>query len=264
VMLAGDDDLVAFAPMINGRGPDEMWRRELMDRFRQDVIFDEPVFLAEAVFNTTESTMSLAYMVGGDTKFVTHLNELCVDIEQRSNVVSDVTYIQGGQWYVPPNDPSTYVLPEAYDQSEPLANWNSQRPVGHQTVFQFEVGSGKENTLSVDGLKKAFEASTAAMTEIPMENVDIHEYSTDVGKGCWIVALWSGGTASVLWDGNVHVDLNTFLSTENAKALQQFKALFSIHFPFLNVVLHDEQPRGYGRVINFQKDIQEGVAPHWS
>jgi hypothetical protein len=98
-----------------------------------------------------------------------------------------------------------------------------------------------------------------------MDAVDaIHEYC-DIGDGCVFVAFWSGGSAICVWDGRMHVDVNLFTYKEDVGPVDHFQKQLSQQIPFLQLTLRDEQPRGFGRVVNFSRDIQHiGDMPHWA
>jgi len=309
------DDIMVMAPMLD---PSEDWRRNLMDRFRQEIIVNEPVFLAQVLFNTTDSSMELAMTSSGDEHFVKHLKEVTTSIEKRSDsqIVSDIRNTQGGLFtYQEDFVPTHFYLPDDYDQSSPMEQYMSQKPVGHQTVFQLEVqgtfklsesvfaefkeggmtfpghiaGINDDGTFNIwfdDGdreshvdrknikkldstsldeedylsISKVESALTTTLSSIDslsgVSHAEVHSFD-DMGDGCLLVALWSGGTVSILWDGKLHVDLNFFTFEDNEAAHTEFQIKFNRQVPSLVTVLHDEQPRGYGRVVNFQTDLEE-------
>jgi len=75
---------------------------------------------------------------------------------------------------------------------------------------------------------------------------------------------WQGGTAVVLWDGKAQIDMNVFTSIENEKFADELVEKIRSHIGGLSVVLHDKQPRGTGRVVNFLHDIQSRSGPWWA
>ena len=89
----------------------------------------------------------------------------------------------------------------------------------------------------------------------PEEN-KVHIQMIDVGDGCVLTAFFKGGGIVASWDGRVHVDVNVFL--ENAamrKHRKEFETIFLDQIPDLKVVQQNNQPRGYGRVVNFPEEI---------
>jgi hypothetical protein len=96
----------------------------------------------------------------------------------------------------------------------------------------------------------------------------VHEFK-GLGEGSVLVALWSGGSVVVLWDGRTHVDVNIFTYPEADGMDYQFLSNFNNHLPLLFQVLSDEQPRGTGRVVNHLYDIDvdeslERILPTWA
>lgn len=80
------------------------------------------------------------------------------------------------------------------------------------------------------------------------------------------------------WDGGTHIDVNFFASlydpdqneinnnnnSNNGGLFQEelFEHLLLRAFPLsLNLMLRDEHPRGFGRVVNFREELQS--MPHW-
>jgi len=92
--------------------------------------------------------------------------------------------------------------------------------------------------------------------------IEIEEFE-NVGDGCMFVAFWSGGSVVVVWDGRKHIDLNLFTYDENNRVATHFSRIFKLSMR-MKTVLHDEQPRGYGDVVNFLSDIEPRGDPHWA
>jgi len=81
----------------------------------------------------------------------------------------------------------------------------------------------------------------------------------DVGDGVVLVALWSGGTAVLVWDGGGRIDVNLYTVDESQFVHTKFKTGFNHNFDDLELLNLEEQPRGYGRVVNFREDMKQ---PH--
>jgi len=91
----------------------------------------------------------------------------------------------------------------------------------------------------------------------------VHEFSS-AGDGCLLVAVWSGSSVMVIWDGRAHVDINLTIDEEDDDYFDTFEKSFIKELPILKTTLRDEQPRGYGRVINFRDDIGDHYDPLWA
>ncbi|GAX21114.1 hypothetical protein FisN_1Lh211 [Fistulifera solaris] len=286
-ILANDVLVVA-----NSLDVTEEWRRAFLDRFRRDFIVLEPVFRAEVLFNNSDSSMEMGVLSSGDDRFFENLLAVCQSIEKETNLEADVRNVQGGLFkYMPKFKPSQFFLPKDYDQSAPLKQWNSQQPVGRQTVIQLEVEPIidkviTEKTVIVNGkeeVKKIVEkvprtddpfVVTRTLVKEAVRNVvrsmddkavaQAEVYEINIGEGSINVLLWYGGNAIVLWDGRSHVDINIFTQGEDMDVTEQFSTLFIEAIPRLATRLRDEQPRGFGRVVNFLKDVDPRVTPHWA
>ena len=81
-----------------------------------------------------------------------------------------------------------------------------------------------------------------------------------MGEGALYVALMSNAQVVVTWDGAGSVNVNMFTyETLNHKKL--FVSKFKESLPKMNLVLKDEFPRGYGKVINKSDRVNRGESP---
>jgi hypothetical protein len=103
--------------------------------------------------------------------------------------------------------------------------------------------------LSGEQLEDALHHAHSAMKSQDTSGVELEEYKTP-GEGLVLSAFWTGGNLVVLYDGKTHVDIE--IADEFEKYLQ--KQIF-----LLDIILRDEQPRGIGRVVNFDEDIEVGT-----
>jgi len=256
------EDVLFVSTMVDER---ESWKRNLLERVRK-IIKQDPVFRAEVIMNSTDSSMELGLISSGDDLFFEHLVDVRKSIDKRSGLVSEVRNIQGGLWkYNPDFKPSQFFLPGDYDQSDPLRQWSSQQPLGHQSVFQLEPEEGESDaTVSQGQIRHSLEITLSAMKYDAESELKLEEFTDSIGDGCVFVAIWSGGSVVVVWDGRKHIDINLFTYVESVKSARKFADYFKKEMKIMKTVLHDEQPRGYGGVVNFLKDIEPRADPHWS
>jgi len=161
-------------------------------------------------------------------------------------------------------EPSRMFLPDDYDQTSPMEQWKTQNPVGHQVIFQM-VTEPKKTTLSTKVVRKALE-NAISQTDLPgiaEDSTAIQEY-TDLGEGCVLVKIWSSGSIVVTWDGRSHIDVNLFTYEEDIDQCDEFEGNFQEGVTSLTTMLRDEQPRGAGRLISFQRDLVDNRTPHWA
>jgi hypothetical protein len=139
-----------------------------------------------------------------------------------------------------------------YDNTDAFQQWNNQRPLGLQTVFQFEAMDKRIPPWSTDKLEAALENAfkSANVLDIVLDS------STVASDGCVAFVHWNsgnGGNAILLWDGRIHLDLNLFTyQVEGGEVFADriesaiLEALSDFDF---DRVLRDEQPRGIGRAV---------------
>jgi len=160
---------------------------------------------------------------------------------------------------------------------EEMDNWYAGTVVeiDEEDLFYIKFVDGDEiGDLERDQIRKTFIKSTDeplsatiisdAVRVICSGIPDIESYNfLKIGDGSIENVLWAEGGVIVLWDGKSHVDINLFTYNEDKDFHSDFVQKFEKEIPSLNVALHDTQPRGVGRVINFSSDVQPDVKPLW-
>ena len=233
-------------------GSAESWKKHFLVRFHNDLFVTEPAYIGQIQIQL-EGAGSVGVVARSDVHFTSKLRQVAADIETRTGATAEVTYLHGGFWkFHDPFVPTDFFLPEAYDQTSPLEQWNSQQPVALQVVMQFERSA---SVLSASEVEEALAASAIGRNLI----------SFDVpGDGALHVAHWEGGSAVILWDGRSHVDINLFTLEEDFDLALKTSSDFQSSIRGLKEVLKDEHPRGFGRVVNFRSDIEPRIKPHWA
>jgi len=281
----------------SSESPEAAWRRVLLDRFRTDFVKFEPAYSARVRFRDSSSSTELGIFSAGDPLFFSHVADLRATVKEKTGLTSEVSTIANGRNnYVAGMLNRFFSFPvllrltlsaigveacslvtsfvsfskdfsppvathDDYDHSDADYQFNSQKPLGRQTVIQFEIGDATtDDSLSIDEMKKdlkqSFQEALHSTNDRLMAAANVHGYS--VGTGCVIVALWPSGTAVLVWNGKSRVDANLFTLTQDASLHAHFEKLFASEHD-LTVLARDEQPRGIGRVVNFQDDIDR---PH--
>jgi hypothetical protein len=114
-----------------------------------------------------------------------------------------------------------------------------------------------------------FSALLFALSSEETEGAKVEEIKVP-GDGTLFAAFWSSGTVIGLWDGRDHFDLNILTFFEKDDVHNGIYERLASKIPFLKVALRDEQPRGYGRVVLFNDDLEEEdeeserQKPHWA
>jgi hypothetical protein len=303
-----------------------VWRQHVLERFRHDVIVDDPAYRARVLFNSTDSSLEMGITTSGDVDFVQHLTDTVAKIEVETGLVSDLRSIRGALFADQPafneHGPTQFFHPNVYDQATPLEQWKSQDPMAQQVVSQFHMldfdtflmvgdkvqidvdegifqgsiaaedkeedtftieyddGDVEENVprrrltktesfysepdpLSGEQVLDAVEHALYAMKAQDTSEAELKEYKTP-GDGLVLSAFWHAGNVVVLYDGRKHVDINLFTYEQDIDIADEFEMHFQKQIFLLGRGLRDEQPRGIGRVVNFDDDIPEGLTPLWA
>merc|ERR1711862_694894 len=196
--------------------------------------------------------------VSNHKDFVFHLVQANSNIQQKTNVVPDVKDIFGAYAvYQPEFEADQFFPPDAYDQSSPLEQWKSQQPVAFQIVFQLET-------------KKVYPIKPASLKGALSDAISVFSKSSPVmqfnglGDGALFVSFIQDiGTVVVTWDSKTHVDVNLCTYKEDVTIANKFINQFQSKITSSNIVLRDEQPRGYGRVVNFKTILRNHGLIHF-
>jgi len=129
------------------------WRRNLLDRFRTDIVEHDPLFSANVLFKHLHgSQINMDITSSGDPLFIDNIKYVISNLDKYSlgAISSSVQFIKGGQFNFQPNFKATnFYLPKDYDQSSQLHQWTKQQSLGRQTIFQFERALTEETTRTV-------------------------------------------------------------------------------------------------------------------
>ena len=112
------------------------------------------------------------------------------------------------------------------------------------------------SALSFVTVKAAVEKSVKKYVGTDSDTSSFHE----IGDGALYIALIEKGQVIVTWDGATHMNVNIFTYDEKINHGS------SIAQPIMeslkmNLMLRDEQPRGYGQVINTSDRINRDESP---
>ena len=253
-----DDFLEAkhlFLSHIPSSKPDE-WRRNFLERYRQEN-HKLPLSRVELILKSANTSFEFGILSTNDRYFFKNLSAFEKSLEKQlvtrvdGQIEVEVKSVTGGVHYFDPEYDSETFPPEAYDANPARVQAAAQRPMGRQTIQQFETSNQNEPTsltLSILGfsLEKALEKVNLSTTKV--------EAYTDVGDGGIIVSSFADGGVVLVWDGKYHVDINMFSSNQEQAQADLFVTTFA-SLSSLQQTLRDDQPRGTGRVVQFQSEI---------
>jgi spermidine synthase len=237
------------------------WGRYLLNRLQIEIVVFDPAFKADISFS--HNGLELGVFSAGDSNFYSHLVEVISSIEAKTGLAADVHEVTNGRMnYIADFQPHYFFSYKDFDMSATMDQWKSQDPVGRQTIFQFDEQTTdiEASPLTSLGLKAVIESALDAM-ELDDEDDVQFLVQENIGEGCVITASWDGGNAVVVWDGRGHVDVNLFTHLQSQPIHFHFSSHFVDTFPQFSLVARDEQPRGFGRVVLFSKDLED--EPYW-
>ena len=249
------DNLLVLAPILDSER--DGWRRVFVDHFRE-IYHQMPLFRSEVLYNTTSSSLEMETFLAGDETFIQRVNDVTTAVEESTGLVGETRMFEGGRFRTVKNpNPKVFALPGDYDQSGPFEQWTTQQALAQQTVFQFEVSK-------VEGKESIQTILDSVLDKMAIKTNDAARGFMDIGDGCVVFSELKGGSVVVLWDGQANITVNLFQFQQGAGFFTKFADEFAKTSPFTKLMLRDEMPRGYGRVVNFSQDIGERLDPTWS
>lgn len=119
------------------------WSDNLLERIRTEMIRFNPVFHADSVFSRRDRSAAgkLGILSVGFPNFYSHLHAALGSIKEKNwNLDSEVLGSRAGVLnYMPDYRKSTTPSIKDYDWTDARKQWLEQRPLGHQTMYRFEV-----------------------------------------------------------------------------------------------------------------------------
>mmetsp|Transcript_25593 Transcript_25593/g.54045 ORF Transcript_25593/g.54045 Transcript_25593/m.54045 type:complete len:1006 (+) Transcript_25593:84-3101(+) len=219
---------------------------------------EEPEFYSEIYVGDGTKTMSFGLIHEGTPAQLRNLLRAQVKLDQNDAVkftdIRKIT-IRGAMREQVDYDPQTFSWQD-YDQRPGLEQFYGQRPVGLQSVFQLGLASDASKVLSSSSVKKAFKSAVAKWGKKGVE-----EASHNIGQGALFIALSTEGQVAVTWDGAESVIVNIFTYDETVDHFEIFATPLTELLPTMNLMLSDEQPRGYGKVINKSERVNHDESP---
>ncbi len=367
------DNLLAKRFMILTPTFDASWSKVLLERFRTILVKFHPSYHAEILLGNDLGPYKYQVDVfsSGNPKFYEYLASAMNQFKHTTGIGVELEKVRDGLLnYIPDYEASLTATDAHYYQMDTRHQWDSQNPVGMQTIFQFEIQSSltplspgdkvmsnveshvfvgtwilatiksrnedgtydviDENGIGksrvVRNLLKEFEEPSQVrlmsghvlvrkddtwlqgkiLEQLPdglykvhiydnfgtqaiiqqkniIKTVERHTkdqkdsisstllektlfYATNSNasvnltqeygnRGLIITAFWSKGSAILTWDAGNQVSLNLFTDDEDHTMHASFAKTFTDNIPFLTLVAHNQHPRGFGRVVNFKRDI---------
>jgi len=240
------------------------WRKNFLKALKEDVFIDEPASYDEVLITHNGASFTLLLSNEGGEHFLRDFNSTMAELEKETKISVEIRKFEYGMWRFQDNYvPSQHFLPDDFDQTSPLKQWNTQVPLAHQVVNQLELKKTMSKDVLSEALIKEALNKTISQSSIANNLSDIEEH-TSLGEGCLLAVSWPEGSIIVIWNGRNHVDLNLFTVDSFKAKATAFEQIFLSNLQHLETVLRDEQPRGLFGVVSFSSDLEEGAAPHWA
>ncbi|KAL7552164.1 hypothetical protein ACHAWF_015385 [Thalassiosira exigua] len=230
------------------------WTRALLDRFRAGFFPYNPSFHAEVVFRPPEDggagsegggELGLSVYSAGNPDFYADLVRAADEIAKIAGLKSDVRYVRNGMNnYEADFSPSAVFSHAAYDHAAARKQRESQRPTGRQSVMQFDAKA--PGASYAEGKIESYLRKVLSSMNVKEAEVDV--VRSKVGEGGVVCALWKGGDAVVVYDGDKRLDLNLFTLDMDEEFHGYFEGHFVANAPSVALKLRDTQPRGPGGV----------------
>merc|ERR1712151_16746 len=111
------------------------WRKNLLDRFRTDIVEYDPLFSANVLFKhlNVANKLSMGITSSGDPLFIDNIKYVISKLDKYSlgAISSSVQFIKGGQFNFQPNfKPTNFYLPKDYPSEQSLNQWKTQQSLG--------------------------------------------------------------------------------------------------------------------------------------
>jgi spermidine synthase len=224
-----------------------------------------PDYYSEIYVGDGTKTMSFGMIHAGTSKSLLTLMRAQAKLDEDDAVkftdIRKVT-IRGAMRAQNKYNPVTFSWNE-YDQRPGLEQFYGQRPVGLQGVYQFGSTLDGKTALSSSDIKMAFTGMVQKL-DSTWTKTGTKEAFHEIGEGALFVTLTPKGQVAVTWDGAASIVVNIFTYDETANHYKLFLAPFLEGLsPIMKfkLMLKDEMPRGYGKVINKSKRVNRDESP---
>ena len=246
---------ILFVPILDVTDQDRTFF--LKSRYNHEE--EEPEFYSEIYAGNDKKTMSFGLIHEGTPESFLGLLEAQSKLEKnkkvkfaelRKTTIRGATREQGGDY-----DPVTFSWND-YDQLPGLEQFYGQRAIGLQTVFQLQVKPDSKRALSASSIESAAKFASKYISKPP-----VTETFQTIGEGALYVALLSNAQVAVTWDGADSINVNIFTYDQSLDHDAYFVSKFKAPLPSMNLLLKDEMPRGYGKVVNKSDRVNRAESP---
>ena len=246
---------ILFVPLIDADDK----QRSFFLKSRYNHGEEEPEFYSEIYAGNGKKTMSFGMIHEGTAESFRALIDAETRLEKNKNVkfvelrkttIRGAAREQGDDY-----EPVLFSWND-YDQQPGLEQFYGQRAIGLQTVFQLQLKPDSKKSLTAAKIESAAKFAAQRISKPPLK-----ETFKEIGEGAIYVALMSNAQVSVTWDGADSVNVNIFTYDQSLNHENFFLSKFKAPLPSMNLMLKDEMPRGYGKVINKSDRVNRAESP---
>eukprot|EP00978_Attheya_sp_CCMP212_P011325 scaffold27962_cov52-Attheya_sp.AAC.3 len=236
-------------------------RSTLMRRSRYMVLDEHVEVVNYTVSVGPENEVTVGLMASDRTGFLKEVVDLTSKISEDTGANAFVSGIKGDTRTDTRYDRPHFYTVDDYPTLPALQQFSEQRPLASQTIFQLDGADGLDDdeSISLAEIISALDRTLSVFTVRPKES----KIYDDMGDGALIVHVLTEGHVIVLWDGGSRVDLNILTYDESVDHMKMFAKPFMKFMEDMKLVLHDEMPRGTGRVVNFLKEAGTRTPGCW-
>jgi len=130
-----------LTPVVKG----ENWRNVLIDRFRTDMVLFDPAYRADLRFSEAKPGKKVfsskwSLFSSGDQAFFNRFSSALSIIKEKTNIDAEVEEVANGivNFDIDFSPPKVF-MDSDYDKTRSKAQWSTQKPMGHQTIFHMHV-----------------------------------------------------------------------------------------------------------------------------
>ena len=255
---------------FSSNSDESSWHQNIVERYRKAKHFF-PVSRATVLLSTVgggdgvDALMRIDLSVVNDVLFFQHLKDmersLQASLITNSKVFDNIeaTTITGGMRYYDSEYDSREFPREAYNAQPSAQQQSEQIPLGRQGIFQFELLKGDTtsslSSLSIESLNNSLRHTLETSLGVTGSSIRQWSTSSDVGEGMVVVVIFTNGSLVLVWDGRHHVDVNLYTTSDQSQATADIFVDTFADLTGLTKTLRDDQPRGPGRVVQFQHEV---------
>jgi len=226
------------------------------DLLRLAVVSIDQISNAEESNNDANQNIMMGYITIGNPWFLPQLVNVMDNISQLTSgdvVASLVEMRSNPVQFQSSYSPHQYTMHD-YDEAPGMKQYSEQMPLGKQSILQMKFADA---TISIT--KELLETRARSLL-MGMNAADVNLASRKISDGIVTYGVFGDGHMVAVWDGRQQIDVNIFTYNETSPHKSLFEEHFmkAIHISELTtttLTLWEEQPRGVGNVVNFQKDI---------